>query len=174
MTDFNPQPILGKIVLFKAKVPNCNEVINIAESASWVPNSTYIPDRYETQIDISELQPTTGDTLYKIIQDYATMHGYSSHNINAIINSLDVSKYLEGSYVGNHRDEGILEDTGESTLILYLNDDYEGGSLVLTESGIEIKPEAGDVILLPCHHEHYTTPTKNGIKYVSLIKINYK
>lgn len=174
MTDFNPQPVIGKIVLFKAKVPDCDKIIEIAESTGWVPNGPEIPDRYETQIKIEDLTDTTGSSIYKIIEAYGAMHGYTSHNIGEVVDSLNISKYLEGSYVGNHSDEDILEDTGESTLILYLNDDYDDGSLILTESGIEIKPEAGDVVILPCHYEHYTTPTENGVKYISLIKIDYK
>ena len=172
MKDPNCQVLIGKVVLFKARVPGCKEIVNLAEESEWVPNQK-IPDMYETQVKIDDVSGA-GKATYDVVNAYADMHGYKHYDVDRVIDSINVSKYLEGGYIGNHTDEGILEDTGESTLILYLNDDYLHGDFVLAESGIKVKPEAGDILIMPCHYEHYTEPNKEGVKYISLRKITYR
>jgi hypothetical protein len=51
----------------------------------------------------------------------------------------------EGMYDPNWRDSWA----GELAILIYLNDDYEGGELYFPERGLEIKPKANTLIMFP-------------------------
>jgi len=82
-----------------------------------------------------------------------------------------INKYLPGVYMGPHVD---YEGEGRTTLIpsvsmvFYLNDNYEGGSVDFPEQGISIKPEAGSLIIFPSSKPYYhdPKPVTSGTKYM--------
>jgi len=50
------------------------------------------------------------------------------------------------------------------TILLFLNDDYEGGQLEFGNFGIRISPSAGDLVCFPSdfHHAHEAKAVVNG------------
>lgn len=170
MSSNSPILLGEKVVLFRSVLPLCSDLIERAETYEWRHNEE-IRDRYETVVDLNGLEPISKE-IYKAIEAYGNIYEYNSHNVSPEIDSLDISKYLDGSHVGPHTDEDIAEDTGEATLLAYLNDDYLYGDLFISKSGIRIKPKVGDIIIMSCHLEHYTQPCE-GIKYIGILKINY-
>lgn len=54
------------------------------------------------------------------------------------------------------------------SVLLYLNDDYEGGELGFDKLGYEFKPEAGMLVAFPSDHRylHAARPTLSGTRYV--------
>lgn len=54
------------------------------------------------------------------------------------------------------------------SMILYLNDDYDGGELVFKNQNIEYKPSVGDVIMFPStwSYIHKSNQIKNGTKKI--------
>lgn len=54
------------------------------------------------------------------------------------------------------------------SVLLYLNDDYEGGELGFDHLGYEFKPEAGMLVAFPSDHRylHAARPTRSGTRYV--------
>ena len=102
---------------------------------------------------------------------------------------LDMCKYVPGGHLGLHYD-GIDGDRSLLyTIVIYFNDDYEGGELsfVVLEDGKErpsgelddpridfwIKPTAGSVVIFPSQEPYYhqAHPVKTGFKYMSTSSI---
>ena len=77
-----------------------------------------------------------------------------------------LNRYEPGQEYKEHSDDGP-EVHRVVSLILYLNNDYEGGELHFRRQNVTIKPEAGDLLLFPsCYtHPHQALPVKSGIKY---------
>jgi hypothetical protein len=83
------------------------------------------------------------------------------------IDSLSLKKWNTGSYMGPHPD-GSPEVTNLAfSLVLYLNDDYEGGEIKFKDYNITIKPKAGSLVIFPSNMIHEVLPVKNGIRYMS-------
>jgi hypothetical protein len=82
-----------------------------------------------------------------------------------------INKYLPGVYMGPHVD---YEGEGRTTLIpsvsmvFYLNDNYDGGTVEFPKQGVSIKPEAGSLIIFPSNKPYYhdPKPVTSGTKYM--------
>lgn len=53
------------------------------------------------------------------------------------------------------------------SILLYLNDDYEGGSIEFTQLGLTIKPKTGMMLAFPSYieFEHKVHPVTKGVRY---------
>ena len=53
------------------------------------------------------------------------------------------------------------------SVLLYLNDDYQGGEIEFTQLGITIKPTAGMMLAFPSYaeFEHKVNPVTQGVRY---------
>jgi hypothetical protein len=63
--------------------------------------------------------------------------------------TMGINKYDEGAFMGSHVDFNEDNYYLAYTIVVYLNDDYEGGELYFNDLDITIKPEAGSVIMYP-------------------------
>ena len=75
-------------------------------------------------------------------------------------------KYDVGDYFNSHYDTHPTYKRSVSVLI-YLNDDYEGGEIEFFHFNTKIKPKAGTVILFPPNYpyRHIAHPVTSGTKY---------
>lgn len=62
-----------------------------------------------------------------------------------------INKYFEGQYMGPHVDWNEFNSDITYTIVVYLNDDYEGGELYFVDPSIDIKikPKAGSIVMFP-------------------------
>lgn len=83
------------------------------------------------------------------------------------IESYGLLRYSGGEEYKFHYDGGTESKRGISVLI-YLNDDYEGGEIEFPNFKITIKPKAGTLILFPSNYAygHIAHPVTSGTKYV--------
>jgi hypothetical protein len=75
-------------------------------------------------------------------------------------------RYSVGEKYDRHYDGGT--ESGRSiSVLIYLNDDYEGGEIEFPNFEIKIKPKAGMMILFPSNYAyaHIAHPVKSGEKY---------
>ena len=83
---------------------------------------------------------------------------------------MNIMKYEIGDLFHPHHDSSeycpIESDWG---LVLYINDDYEGGELYYPEKNITYVPQSGDLVIHGATKEftHGTTPIISGTKYVA-------
>jgi predicted 2-oxoglutarate/Fe(II)-dependent dioxygenase YbiX len=90
--------------------------------------------------------------------------------------SPELMRYREGGFYLRHADSQNmnLETSAWSkvidrdlSMVIYLNDGYEGGELSFYRLNYQIRPRAGAVVLFPSDHRflHQAEPVKKGVRY---------
>jgi Rps23 Pro-64 3,4-dihydroxylase Tpa1-like proline 4-hydroxylase len=127
--------------------------------SSRITLSIDIPYTNNNQNEFTDIFRETFDPVEK---DYMSYFGISlkSHNPYKIL------KYEVGGKFENHMDDGGGNFRRVST-VYYLNDDYEGGELCFPQFGINLKPDAGDMIVFPSSYvySHSVKPVISGNRF---------
>lgn len=111
------------------------------------------------------------DSFYKKLDDAVDPHikKYAKDNNIHISKNISyiVTRYCEGQFFAEHTDSTV-EFPRTISAILYLNDNYEGGTLTFTKFNKTFKPSTGSLFIFPSSEEfsHSADPVTNGIKYV--------
>ena len=63
--------------------------------------------------------------------------------------TIGLYKYFENADMGPHVDFNDESNYLAYTIVIYLNDNYEGGELHFNEFDIKVKPQAGSIIMYP-------------------------
>lgn len=139
---------------------------------------------------VSYIYHTITDLFYNVCKDYAVSKGDIEEPI--ILPAFDIKKYSAGTFMGAHFDQQEGDTRLRYSLVMYLNDDYEGGELSFTIESpdapiiqgkpsenydvsknsdritLAIKPEAGSVIIFPSSPPYHHTAhlVKSGFKYM--------
>lgn len=90
------------------------------------------------------------------------------NNINISKNTAYiVTRYNEGQFFIEHTDS-TEEFPRKVSAILYLNDNYDGGTLTFTKFNKSFKPKAGSLFIFPSNEKfsHSADPVTSGTKYV--------
>lgn len=128
--------------------------------------------------------------MERVCKDYAEKLNDSSKLL--LMQNVEIKKYEAGTFMGAHYDQQEGDQRLKYSLVMYLNDDYEGGELSFNiKEGIitgtdnaaredfldpnnndkimfHIKPEAGSVIIFPSTspYSHTAHLVKSGYKYM--------
>ena len=108
---------------------------------------------------------TIKDAVVKCSQEYSERYSLDIGKLTP----LSISKYFEGKGMGPHIDSYSDSPKEVLSIVLYLNNNYEGGELYFKNQNIKIKPEAGSLIAFPSvdPYFHESMPVLSGIKYIS-------
>jgi alkylated DNA repair dioxygenase AlkB len=83
---------------------------------------------------------------------------------------ITIRKYHPGGQMGPHIDCEDDDDEARLTasIVLYLNDDFEGGDVIFKNHNIKLKPEPGSLLMFPSVKPYYheSTPIVSGFKYM--------
>ena len=92
----------------------------------------------------------------------------------AVINKINISKlegyhivkYEKGQFFKEHIDQ-TQEFPRKISVVFYLNDNYDGGTITFTKIGFSLKPSSGSVLVFPSTEEfcHSADPIISGTKY---------
>ena len=88
----------------------------------------------------------------------------------------DLMRYREGGYYERHADsQNWNQQTNtwrkvidrDLSMLIYLNDDYEGGELSFYKLNYQIRPRAGAAVIFPSDHRylHQAEVLKKGVRY---------
>lgn len=82
-------------------------------------------------------------------------------------NGLSIVRWEKGSSQPPHADQSNGYDYREFGSVLYLNDDYQGGSIHFPQYGIDIKPIGGTYAFFPgdLNHMHGVSEIKDNTRY---------
>ena len=82
-------------------------------------------------------------------------------------NGLSIVRWEKGSSQPPHADQPNGYDYREFGSVLYLNDNYEGGSIYFPQYGIDIKPVSGAYAFFPgdTNHMHGVSEIKDNTRY---------
>jgi predicted 2-oxoglutarate/Fe(II)-dependent dioxygenase YbiX len=104
--------------------------------------------------------------LDRTLSHYSTeLYPFAEKNIKSREKTMHLLKYDKTGHLPAHQDQGI--STRVLSVLLYLNDDYEGGEIEFRHSGLKFKPEAGSVLFFPSNflYVHEVYPVTKGPRY---------
>jgi hypothetical protein len=80
---------------------------------------------------------------------------------------LSVVHWETGSYLNTHVDDLGYVTENHLPIIIYLNDNYEGGEIKFETHDLSIKPKSGDLVMFPgnMHYAHEVTKVLSGDRY---------
>ena len=173
-----------RVVLWRKAVKDPARYIEHSEALpdEWYENTSEINAelggavRHDQHIGMPDQE--IADYMTEAFQDYCKMYDkipdyYLQEGIKPGQPMWNVLRYKVGGYAGSHKDQPGGDDINYLNACIYLNDDYTGGEIGFDEiEDIEsYKPGAGDIMIFPCHFDHYALPTRRGTKYVALMKV---
>lgn len=93
------------------------------------------------------------------------LYPFAEKNIKSREHTMHLLKYDDSGHLPAHQDQGISSRV--LSVLLYLNDDYEGGEIEFRHSGIKFKPKAGSVLFFPSNflYVHEVYPVTKGPRY---------
>jgi Rps23 Pro-64 3,4-dihydroxylase Tpa1-like proline 4-hydroxylase len=110
------------------------------------------------------------DPLFKALdiafEHYSkTLYPFAGRSIKGKEDQMNILKYEKSGYLPEHSDHGISSRT--LSVILYLNDNYEGGEISFKTVGVTLKPDAGSIIFFPSNFifTHEIAEMKSGVRY---------
>jgi hypothetical protein len=107
--------------------------------------------------------------LNKMVEKYKNkVVNYFNDGFNKF-NGYICTIYQEGAYMSMHSD---AEPNVEMGALFYLNEDYEGGELLI-EKDFKYKPKSLDMVYFSSHFNHGVAPVTKGKRYfftISLLK----
>ena len=180
----------GQIHYYKNVISNPNELIDLIEKsdAKSTKNTSvtkwqewhasghppyifgYQKRLFDHNID-QELDPDfkyINKTISKAITESSLSYA-NDYNIDiGSLMPISISKYLTGKSMGPHVDDYGNGDNPNISVVLYLNNNYEGGGLYFKEQNIKIKPEPGSIVIFPSVEPYYheSLPIESGVKYM--------
>ncbi|EHK0751970.1 2OG-Fe(II) oxygenase [Vibrio parahaemolyticus] len=84
---------------------------------------------------------------------------------NARIHRVIFCKYSVGSHIKLHNDIGTRSFYRLASLVIYLNDSFDGGNITFPDVGLSYKPQAGEAVIFPSEYMHLVEPVTSGIRY---------
>ena len=141
--------------------------------------------RTSTQAWLGEGDPGAGAAVGKLLRTAAALTGVRRRDL---LGSVMVARYTPGQEYRPHRDACTRGcDRGaiyrRATLLVYLNDNYRGGTTSFPGIGRTVRPRAGGGVLFydtaPETGEvigeslHSGDPVKDGVKYIATVWVSF-
>lgn len=128
--------------------------------------------RIDVDKDYSIAHSKAYDLVQMIEPDYIkVLKIWSEKTGNAVPHRITrnycLRKYKVGGDMGTHVDKNDLDprNTMDWTLLVYLNENYEGGEIYFDKYDYSIKPKAGSAVIFPCLISHGVKRVLSGNKY---------
>jgi hypothetical protein len=143
---------------------------NTKEDMSYRSNKVdHLTSRFGINSNIYWCHNTIGYGIKKVIEETIKEYSYNKDNLIYFVSQdegFQVLKYEKGQFYKTHLDYG-KENSRVLSVLLYLNEDYEGGETYFPRQNIKIKGEQGDVLLFPSNYcyPHSAEEILDGIKY---------
>jgi hypothetical protein len=112
----------------------------------------------DIKADSNHIISTLITSMAEAAQEYAKIYSISDKELNYAKDALNhpgtkygINKYYENQYMGPHVDWNEQNFDITYTIVVYLNDDYEGGELYFVdpEIDVKIKPKKGSIVMFP-------------------------
>lgn len=125
-------------------------------------NPSIIDETNERLISINKI---IRNAIVNSSKDYA-----NTHNIDlGYLTPISIAKYSTGKEMGSHVDSYEDGRSPVLSVVLYINDNYNGGELYFKGQEVLIKPTAGSLIAFPSvdPYYHQSMLVTKGLKYMS-------
>lgn len=181
----NPQKIIDVVEELENRYLIDKPGINQTSVKPWVP-WTYGEGKnmltFNMQKFIPQLKDIPENDIYKEEQKFISselfgaldiafnhytkeLYPFAEKNIKSREATMHLLKYEKTGHLPAHQDQGI--STRVLSVLLYLNDNYEGGEIEFRHSNLSIKPDPGSILFFPSNflYVHEVHPITNGIRY---------
>jgi hypothetical protein len=91
-------------------------------------NNEENPNPYKKNVE--KIEKTINDAFYSVAKDYGEKVGETE--TPKLFQTTPIKKYKSGTFMGTHFDQQEGDDRLRYSLVMYLNDDYEGGEISFT------------------------------------------
>ena len=163
---------------------------NACGEIAYLYGESKIIDLDSNDENMSYIYNSIMDAFYNVCKDYAESLG--DYDEPRILPSIQMKKYQTGTYMGAHYDQLFGDETLRYSMVMYLNDDYDGGEIsfkIVNAHGMDqrpgidpdydiasmnkdfdvsIKPGANSMIIFPSSSPYFHTAhlVKTGSKYM--------
>lgn len=171
---FMPAPICDKLVAYAKKCPSEWLGVQSVNEDGQLEEGKLDPGRRSKLVDLGEKDKVIIQWINKICATVVSeFYGSPAQGFEQPY----LTSYEKGGYQNRHSDAGIYHAaTGEwnqtlnrdFSLLLYLNDEFEGGCIHFNHFNYTYKPKKGDLLLFPSEgrYEHEAQLITGGIRYV--------
>jgi hypothetical protein len=106
------------------------------------------------------------ETLNEKVGSFVMKYGEENNMKDLKNEGYHIVRYTEGQFIVDHAD-ATPEYPRRVSALLYLNDDYEGGTITFTNINKSFKPETNTIMIFPSSEEfsHCSDPVISGTKY---------
>jgi len=181
-------PLISRVAgLWTAE--QCEDVLAAARDGEWLPATVnaaagrVVNERLRNN-DLAVLrEPALADRLLEQARPHlpATMSaewggGRAQVSLVGLFSPLRIYRYHPGQHFGLHQDGSYRRDDGARsllTLMVYLNDDFDGGETDFPEQGEQIRPARGDALWFQHMVLHAGLPVTRGVKHVLRTDVLY-
>lgn len=114
----------------------------------------------------TEISSALFGALEKTFNHYTKeLYPFAENNIKSREHTMHLLKYDSSGHLPAHQDQGVSSRV--LSVLLYLNDDYEGGEIEFMHSNLKFKPKAGSVLFFPSNflYVHEVYPVTKGPRY---------
>lgn len=147
------------------------EVVDSAKSTDKVRVMRRDPSRVTQSIDMGKKQELVEEWFKR-----ACLEKFGGASVAEWFEKPQVLRYAPGGKYGLHADAEHFDFTQnrfyrfldrDFSMLIYLNDEYEGGELNFPWLNYRYKPKAGDLVIFPSNHifSHESLPITRGNKY---------
>lgn len=162
----------SKIVVYLDVEVELAKVLSLAENLEWI--DALVGGRFVGMDEMAiALEPSIRDASLKKLKDlqeaiFPELKNYVADYINddLVMDSFALVKYTEGQFFKEHSDggEGVNR---KLSIVIYLNDDYEGGEIYFRNQNLTMKPRAKSMVMFPSTDDflHEAKPVISGTKY---------
>jgi hypothetical protein len=134
-------------------------------------NSVGLGPKSEENAELYSMHNEIFRSVRECVDDYGRYWGVGISSYEAF----NFVKYEgAGTHFKIHADHGPTY-VSTTSIVVYLNDDYEGGELWFPRFDLTIKPKAGDIVVFPSTYiyEHASQDMISGTKYSVVIMSDY-
>ena len=153
----------------------CRQLVQEFEYRSGFKKTKHDP-YYVEKLDMDEeWQRDIHDIMYAYLEDYKS-NQWAERDYENYMKDSSILKYRVGDRRWLHAGEPTQRELITLSTLLFLNDNYEGGTLCFPEFDLEVEPLMGRLVIFPsCYlFPHEVTEVTEGDRYTLTTAYGYK
>ena len=140
-------------------------------------NITELSEQYKLiKIVDMEASRIISKSISKYVDDNILVRKYSDFAKNSNFDMELIYRFYDKDDYYNWHVDSTKKGHFVLSVIIYLNDDFEGGSTIFLEDKVKVNPKKGSVLIFPCDYRtiHKGTKVKSGTKKIIWTCLNRK
>jgi len=167
----------------------CDYYINKCEKIGWKSLKKQFPKDYRSNEQLIILSDSLANSLWKRLEGTLTRSdvqirpmGFGNGGLwrpSRLNECFKFGKYTKGGSFNKHIDGPWVprhDECSVFTVVVYLNDDFEGGNTVFydgDEEAVKVSPKAGTALVFNHNVLHQGDPVIKGVKYIFRTEIMF-